>query len=423
VDDDLLPLLERIKDKIGVVEKIIVMTDEAELPETSLGQVLSYEKLLAEADEEFEFPDDIDEWAPAAMCYTTATTGDPKGVTYTHRSIYLHSLTMGLTDTLGLCERDVMMPLVPMFHVNAWSLPFASAWFGARQVFPRDKLDGKSTCELIEREGVTLTGGVPTLLQGMLQYLESDVECDLSSLRKVVVGGSALPRSLLKAFRDKFGVSLTQGYGMTETSPVVLLSNLKSHMDDWPEEQILDTLTKQGTLVPGLELKIINEQGEKLLHDGKQVGEICVRGPWIAGEYYKEPEKTAELMSDGWLKTGDIARIDTEGYVQIVDRSKDLIKSGGEWISSVDLENTIMGHPDVLEAAVVAIPHEKWQERPMAVVATREGVTLTEKDVLDFLEDKIVKWWMPDKVIFIDQLPKTSVGKFDKKALRKQYVE
>jgi fatty-acyl-CoA synthase len=210
---------------------------------------------------------------------------------------------------------------------------------------------------------------------------------------------------------------------MTETSPVVLLSNLKSHMDDWPEEQILDTLTKQGTLVPGLELKIINEQGEKLAHDGKQVGEICIRGPWIAGEYYKEPEKTAELMSDGWLKTGDIARIDAEGYVQIVDRSKDLIKSGGEWISSVDLENTIMGHPDVLEAAVVAIPHERWQERPMAVVATRDGVTLTEKDILDFLEDKIVKWWMPDKVIFIDQLPKTSVGKFDKKALRKQYVE
>jgi len=425
VDDDLLPLLERIKDKLEVVEKIVVMSDEADPPATGLGEVLSYEQLMSEADEDYEFPDDIDEWSPAAMCYTTATTGDPKGVTYTHRSIYLHSINMGLTDTLGLSERDVIMPLVPMFHVNAWNLPFASAWFGAKQVFPREKLDGASTCELIDREKVTLTGGVPTLLQSILQHLETGVECDLSSLRKVVCGGSALPRSLLKAFRSKFGVSITQGYGMTETSPVVTLSNLKSHMEDWPEEQILDTLAKQGTLVPGLEMKLVNEQGEKLPHDGQQVGEILVRGPWIASEYYKEPEKTAETMNDGWLKTGDIARIDPEGYVQIVDRSKDLIKSGGEWISSVDLENTIMGHPDVLEAAVVAIPDEKWQERPMAAVVVRKEADgkVAEKDILDFLKDKIAKWWIPDRVVFLDSLPKTSVGKFDKKVIRQDYAQ
>jgi fatty-acyl-CoA synthase len=424
VDDDLLPLLERIKDKIKVVEKIVVMSDEASLPESSLGSLLSYEELLSEASDSFDFPDDIDEWAPAAMCYTTATTGDPKGVMYTHRSIYLHSLTMGLTDTLGLSERDVIMPLVPMFHVNAWSLPFSAAWFGAKQVFPREKLDGASICKLIDQEKVTFTGGVPTLMMGILQHLDSGAKEDISSLRQVVCGGSALPRTLLKAYRDRYGVTITQGYGMTETSPILVLSNLKSHMDDWPEDDILDTLAKQGTLVPGLELKIVNEQGETLAHDGQQVGEILTRGPWIAGEYYNEPEKTAETMGGGWLRTGDIAKIDPEGYIQIVDRSKDLIKSGGEWISSVDLENTIMAHPDVVEAAVVAIPHERWLERPMAVVVLNDGAAgkVTEKDIIDFLTDKVVKWWLPDKVVFIDQLPKTSVGKFDKKVLRRDYA-
>jgi len=425
VDDDLLPLLDRIKDKLAKVEHIVVMSDEDELPDTGLKSVRSYEKLLGEAAETYEFPDDIDEWSPAAMCYTTATTGDPKGVIYTHRSIYLHSLTMGLADTLGLSERDVSMPLVPMFHVNAWNLPFAAAWFGVKQVFPREKLDGASICRLIEQESVTFTGGVPTLLQSIFQHLESGDGCDIGSLRKVVCGGAAIPRSLIKAFREKCGITITQGYGMTETSPVIVLSNLKSHMEDWPEDTILDVLAKQGTLVPGLEMKLVNEQGEKLEHDGKQVGEILVRGPWIAGEYYNEPEKTVEAMGGGWLRTGDIANIDTEGYVQIVDRTKDLIKSGGEWISSVDLENTIMAHPDVLEAAVIAMPHEKWQERPMAVVVPKKDSAgkLTEQDILDFLDGKIVKWWTPDKVIFLDEIPKTSVGKFDKKALRREHAQ
>lgn len=425
VDDDLLPLLERIKDKLTNVEHIVVMSDEDELPDTSLDSVRSYEKLMSDAAETYEFPDDIDEWSPAAMCYTTATTGDPKGVVYTHRSIYLHSITVGLADTLGLSERDVVLPMVPMFHVNAWSLPFAAAWFGAKQVLPRERLDGASICKLIEQERVTLTGGVPTLLQSIFQHLESGAECDLGSLRKVVCGGSAVPRSLIKGFRDKYGVTLTQGYGMTETSPVLVLSNLKSHMDDWPEEKILDVLAKQGILMPGLEMKLVNEQGEELEHDGKQFGEILVRGPWIAGEYYNEPEKSAETMGGGWLHTGDIASLDPEGYVQIVDRTKDLIKSGGEWISSVDLENTIMGHPDVLEAAVIAMPHEKWQERPMAVVVPKKNAAdrLTERDILDFLDGKVVKWWMPDKVVFLDELPKTSVGKFDKKVLRRKYAQ
>jgi len=424
VDDDLLPLLERIKDKIRGVEHFVIMSDDIRLPATTLSPIHSYEQLIGEADDTFDFPDDIDEWAPAAMCYTTATTGDPKGVVYTHRSIYLHTLTMGLADTLGLGERDIVMPVVPMFHVNAWGLPFAGAWLGAKQVLPREKLDGASLCSLIEKEKVTLTAGVPTLLLGIYQHLEEGAKYDLSSLRKLVCGGSAVPRSLIKGFRDKYGITITHGYGMTETSPVVVLSDVKSHMEDWPEEERINILAKQGTLVPGLEMKLIDEQGNVVQHDGVGVGEILLRGPWIAGEYYNDPEKSAETMGDGWLHTGDIASIDSEGYIQIVDRTKDLIKSGGEWISSVDLENTIMAHPDVLEAAVIAIPDEKWQERPMAVVVLKKDARdkVKEEDIIEFLRDKVAKWWLPDKVMFLDELPKTSVGKFDKKVLRQNYA-
>ncbi|UCD56137.1 MAG: AMP-binding protein, partial [Candidatus Hydrogenedentota bacterium] len=324
-----------------------------------------------------------------------------------------------------LGERDVLMPVVPMFHVNAWGHPFAATWFGAKQVFPRERLDGRSLCELIERERVTVTGGVPTLLAGIYQHLEGGARHDLSSLRRVLVGGSAVPRSMIEGFRKNYGIMLTHGYGMTETSPVVVLSNLKSHMESWPEEKVLDVLAKQGTLLPGLEMKLVDERGTEIKRNGKDVGEILVRGPWIAGEYYNAAEQSAETMGGGWLRTGDIASIDDEGYIQIVDRTKDLVKSGGEWISSVDLENTIMAHPDVLEAAVIAVPHEKWQERPMAIVVPKKDAAseLTEKHVLDFLGGKVAKWWLPDKVVFVDEIPKTSVGKFDKKALRQKYAK
>ena len=263
------------------------------------------------------------------------------------------------------------------------------------------------------------------MLLGIYQHLEDGAKYDLSSLRKVVCGGSAVPRSLIKGFRDNYGITITHGYGMTETSPLVVLSDLKSHMEDWPEEERVNVLAKQGTLMPGLEMKLVDEQGTVVKHDGIGVGEILVRGPWIASEYYNEPEKSAETMGDGWLHTGDIASVDSEGYIQIVDRTKDLIKSGGEWISSVDLENTIMAHPDVLEAAVIAIPDEKWQERPMAVVVLKKDARdkVKDKDILEFLRERVAKWWLPDKVMFLDELPKTSVGKFDKKVLRQKYAQ
>ena len=423
VDDDALPILESIKGKLPNVKHFVIMTDEDHLPDTPLSPVHSYEQLIAEAEETYDFPEDIDEWSPAAMCYTSATTGDPKGVSYTHRAIYLHSLTLGLTDTLGICERDIVMPVVPMFHANAWGLPFSAVWFGAKMVLPRERLDGASLCRLIEQERVTVTGGVPTILRGVFHHLESGEKHDLSSLRKLLGGGSAVPRSLIQEFQEKYGIPFTNSYGMTETCPVVVTSDPKSYMDSWSKDDILDVLVRQGKLMPGLEMKIVNAEGQEIEHDGKDVGEIMLRGPWVAAEYYNNPATTAATVVDGWLRTGDIASIDAEGYIRIVDRTKDLIKSGGEWISSVDLENAIMGHPDILEAAVIAVKHDKWEERPLAVVVPRADLEkqLTEEDVLEFLRDKVVKWWLPDKVVFADEIPKTSVGKFDKKALRDRF--
>ena len=424
VDDDILPILERISDKLRNVDHFVVMTNEKTLPKTSLSSVFSYEELMSEADEAYDFPTDIDEWSPAAMCYTSATTGDPKGVAYSHRGIYLHSLTLGLVDTMGIGERDVVLPAVPMFHANAWGLPFAAIWFGSKIVLPRERLDGASLCQLIEQEGVTITGGVPTFLNGIYQHLENGARHDLSSLRMLIGGGSAVPRSMIRGFQDKYGISFANSYGMTEACPVVVTSNPKSHMESWPKEKVVDVLVRQGTLMPGLEMRIVDEKGAEIKHDGEDVGEILVRGPWIAREYYNEPARSAQTMVDGWLRTGDIASIDSEGYIRIVDRTKDLIKSGGEWISSVDLENTIMGHPDVVEAVVFAIPHERWQERPMAVVVPKTGLQkqLTDKDILEYLRDRVAKWWLPDKVVFAEEIPKTSVGKFDKKVLRDEFA-
>ncbi|WP_394173556.1 long-chain fatty acid--CoA ligase [Guptibacillus hwajinpoensis] len=418
VDEDLVPLIEKVQSELKTVEKYIIMSDKDTLPETTLSPIYSYEELLKEADEEFVFPEDLDENTPAGMCYTSATTGNPKGVVYTHRGIVLHSMATGLADSLALSERDVCMPIVPMFHANAWGLPFASVWFGTKLVLPGPNMTPQAIASLIEEEKVTLTAGVPTIWLAFINLLEKE-NYDISSLRAVVCGGSAAPKNIIRAFEEKHNVPFIQGYGMTETSPLVSLSTLTSEMDNISLEDKVDTRASQGLVIPGLDVRVINENGD-VPWDGKTMGELIVRGPWVAHEYYKD-ERTKDTFRNGWLYTGDIAKLNESGYIQITDRTKDLIKSGGEWISSVDLENALMTHDAVYEAAVIAVPHEKWQERPVACVVLQEGYDESIKDELvSYLSSQFAKWWIPDELIFMVEIPKTSVGKFLKRALREK---
>lgn len=425
IDEDLAPLLARIADQLTTVEKYIILSDKEELPEINLPNAISYEKLLAEAPVSFDFPEDLDENSPAAMCYTTATTGAPKGVIYTHRSIYLHGMMVALPDTLGVRERDAILPVVPMFHVLSWGIPYAGVWMGSKLVLPGRLLTPEAICKLIEAEKVTLPVGVPTIWIGLHQHLQSGACYDFSSVRYIVNGGSAISKSLIKSFNENYGIKVLHGYGMTETSPVVVISELKSYMDEWDPDRRYAQQGKQGLVVPGTEMKIVDENGVAVKWDGKEMGELCFKGPWIAGSYYRDPERSAESFKDGWLHTGDIVTVDEEGYIFIQDRAKDLIKSGGEWISSIDLENTIMAHPAVVEAAVIAVPDEKWVERPLACVVLKETAReeVTQEDILEFLKDKVAKWWIPDRVLFLDEIPKTSVGKFNKKLLRETHAK
>lgn len=420
VDDNLFPHFEKLAPLLKTVKHYVIMGDSREIPETSLANVHSYEALLDGASDDFVYPEDLDENTPAGMCYTSATTGNPKGVVYTHRGIVLHSYALGLADAMGLCERDVVMPVVPMFHVNAWGIPFASVFFGATQVLPGPGLNPALLLDLIEQENVTITAGVPTIWLAVLKVQEQQPR-NLSSVRAIVCGGSASPKGLIRAFEEKLGVPFYVGYGMTETSPLVSLSVYTSGMEELSMDERVDIRALQGLIMPGLEVRIVNEDGE-VPWDGKTMGELTVRGPWIASEYYKD-ERTAEAFKDGWLYTGDIAVMTEFGYLKLMDRTKDLIKSGGEWISSVDLENALMTHEDVFEAAVIAVPHEKWQERPLACVVLKDGKTaddVMKERLLSYLEGQFAKWWVPDDVVFLTEIPKTSVGKFLKKALRDQ---
>ncbi len=423
VDKDLLPLVEAVKEKLTTVKHFVIMSDSEDIPGSSLTPVHSYETLLKDAAAEFEFPD-LDEWTPAAMCYTTATTGNPKGVEYTHRALVLHSYAAALPDALAISESDRIMPFVPMFHANAWGLPFVSTFLGATQIFPGARPRPEDVCAVIEEHQATLAAGVPTIWMGTLRVWETG-EYDYTSLRALVCGGSAVPKALHKAYLDKLNLPIIHAYGMTETTPVVLVCKPKSYMKDWSEDKKLELATKQGILVPGLEMKVVKDDGSEIEWNGRDMGELLLRGPWIAREYYKEPERSKPAFAGSWLHTGDIVTVDPEGYCFIVDRAKDLIKSGGEWISSIDLENTIMAHPAVLEAAVIAIPHPKWVERPLACVVLKPDYRdkTTARDIIDFLQDKVPKIWLPDKIKFINEIPKTSVGKFDKKVLRKQYAD
>jgi len=426
IDSDILPLIEAIKDKLPTVKAFVIMTDEPELPQTSLSPVYHYEKLLEEATGDYEYPDDLDENAPAGMCYTSATTGNPKGVIYSHRGIVLHSMALGMADSAAVSEKDIAMPVVPMFHVNAWGLPFAGVWFGTNLVMPGPYFTPKLLAELIEAEKVTITAGVPTIWLGLLKELD-EKSYDMSSLRGVLCGGSAAPKGMIKAFEQKHKIPFMHAYGMTETSPLVVISTLKSYQEELSTEDQIDIKAKQGILVPGLEMKVVGKDGEAAW-DGKEMGELAIRGPWIASEYYKD-ERTNDAFRDGWLYTGDVVTIDEEGFMKIVDRTKDLIKSGGEWISSVDIENALMAHEAVFEAAVVAVPHEEWQERPVACVVLKDAYKGKDvkEELYEFLKPQFAKWRLPDDILFMEEIPKTSVGKFLKMALRdqvqKEYIE
>ncbi|MEH7484569.1 long-chain fatty acid--CoA ligase [Neobacillus drentensis] len=419
VDSDILPLLEKCASELKTVKAFIIMTDEKELPKTTLSPVYHYESLLSEADPTFQYPVDIDENDPAGMCYTSATTGNPKGVVYSHRGIFLHTMALGLADSAALSEKDIALPVVPMFHANAWGMPFAAVWFGTSLVLPGPYFTPKLIAELIEQERVTITAGVPTIWLGLLKELDEG-SYDMSSLRGVLCGGSAAPKGMIKSYEQRHNIPFMHAYGMTETSPLVVISNLKSYQEELDAEERLEIRAKQGILVPGLDLKVVGKAGE-VKWDGKEMGELCIKGPWIASEYYKD-ERTNDAFREGWLHTGDIVTIDEEGFVKIVDRTKDLIKSGGEWISSVDLENALMAHEAVFEAAVVAVPHEQWQERPIGCVVIKEAYKgkTTKEELFDFLKPQFAKWWIPDDILFLNEIPKTSVGKFLKMTLRDQ---
>ena len=422
VDEDILPLIEKIAPSLKTVETYIIMTDQTQLPATDLSSVYSYEELLEKGDPGFPFISDLDENEIAGMCYTSATTGHPKGVQYSHRGIVLHSYALGLADTVAISERDVLMPVVPMFHVNAWGMPFAATWFGSTQVLPGPQFTPKLLAKFIQSEHVTKTAGVPTIWLGLLQELDKGTY-DTSSLEFILCGGAAAPKGLIKQFEIKYNVPFLHAYGMTETTPLATVSRLKSYQLNLSEEDLLDIRSKQGLLVPGLEMKVVGAEGE-VDWNGTDMGELMLRGNWIADQYYRD-KRTDDSFKDGWLLTGDVATVDEEGTVRLVDRTKDLIKSGGEWISSVDIENALMAHEAVFEASVVAIPHPQWQERPVGCIVLKPGYRgkVTEEEILQFLKPQFAKWWLPDKIIFMEEIPKTSVGKFLKTKLRDMIKE
>ncbi len=422
VDRSLLGLLWPLVDSFETVRHIVVMDDgRGEVPSPDGGRPIhDYENLLATADA-VEWPR-LDENQAASMCYTSGTTGNPKGVVYSHRSTWLHTVAVMTADSLGVSERDTILPLVPMFHANAWGLAHAAVATGANLVMPGPDLSAPAIATLIEQQKVTVAAGVPTIWMGVLPELEGR---DLSHLRAIPCGGSAVPRSLSEAYRAVTGLPILQAWGMTETSPVASVGRLKSYLEDTLDDEAkADLRTSIGIISLGVDFRVADPVSlESVAWDGEARGELQVAGPWIAREYYHDDRSPESFTADGYLRTGDVVTVDAEGYIRIVDRTKDVVKSGGEWISSVELENEIMGHPKVVEAAVIGVAHPKWSERPLACVVVVPGETLTRDEVLEYLDGRVAKWWLPDDVVFIDEVPKTSVGKFSKKTLRDRFAD
>ena len=415
VDHSLVPILAPLADTFRDMRRYVVMGPAgADVDVTALPNALHYEELLADVEEEpFDYPE-LDERQAAALCYTSGTTGNPKGVLYSHRSIALHSTASLMTDALGLSRTDRSLVVVPMFHVNAWGIPHASALAGADLLLPDRFLQAEPLAKLIEAERPSIMACVPTIYSDLLRYADEHGS-DLSSIKNAACGGSAVPRELMRAYEERHGVNVFQAWGMTETSPVATYS--RPQESGTHDDRYWDARAKQGKPIPWVEARLVDDDGREVAWDGESTGELEVRGPWIVARYYSE-DAGEQRFDDGWLRTGDIAAIDAEAFVQITDRSKDVIKSGGEWISSVELENEVMSHPDVIEAAVIAKPDEKWAERPLCCVVAREGSTLTAEQLVEHLRPRVARWWLPDEFAFVAEVPKTSVGKFDKKALR-----
>ena len=416
VDDSLVPLLAKVADTFETVERYVVMgdADASALP----GEVIRYEDLLADqTDEPFEWPS-VDERQAAGLCYTSGTTGNPKGVLYSHKSNVLHSFGACTADAMGLSASDRMLPIVPMFHANAWGIPYAAGLTGCDLVMPNKFMQAEPIARAIEAERVTISAAVPTIWADLLNYA-NEKSPDLSSITRVICGGAAVPLSLMRAWEEQHGLRIIQAWGMTETSP---LGSVARPPADLEGDEHWQYRAKAGRINPLVEARLVDDDGNEAPWDGETTGELQVRGPWIASDYYNDPSGR-DKFDDGWLRTGDIAAIDSHGFIRISDRTKDVIKSGGEWISSVDLEGELMAHPAVEEAAVIAKPDEKWTERPLACVVLKDGEDVSTSDLCAHLQDRVAKWWVPDEFAFIDEVPKTSVGKFDKKVLRKRLEE
>ena len=417
-----VPLLEKLLPQIPNVEGFVVMTDAANMPDTSLPNATCYETLIADESAEYDWPD-FDERTASALCYTSGTTGDPKGVLYDHRSTVLHAYAAIAPDAMNLSSMDSVLPVVPLFHVNAWGIPYSALMVGAKLVFPGPKMgDGEALYQLMEAEEVNIALGVPTVWLGLLQYCDKAGKT-LDMLDRTIVGGAAVPRVMIEQFRKVHGVQLIQGWGMTEMSPLGTANTPKHGWESMSEDEQIDLGTKAGRGIFGCELRIVDDGGRELPWDGEAYGALQVRGPWICSDYFKLEGAAGTHTDDGWFETGDVATIDPQGYMAITDRTKDVIKSGGEWISSIDVENTAMGHEAVAEAAVIGIAHPKWTERPLLVIVKAEGATLDKQEILGWLEGKIAKWWIPDDVVFVDEIPHTATGKIKKIELRKQFKD